>query len=360
MSFWPFGREPADIDVATRVVTATARNGFKVRGKLTLHFAAPQRRAPADEAADQCAVIAELLLREAADHEHLIGSEAEISASIQARYAASAAEVRLVELAALHVVGDATLSDELRRASTAPPPIIGGPRSIAPGSLTGGPVSVSSIPPPPSGKRRPSTQIRAVKAVMLAPGATAEAIAAFLAPMVTDASARLLVGFLRAHDLITLRGVTIDEGSAEMLATLVPASDAPLGGYEAARAGELARWQTTLGAGVLSGLHHETDAVAAYLIREAMLLVEIPPSVVVNVVEQLGSTAFGGAALLPAIARFPGAVGADFVPTVASSLTRVAGAGDEPGQIAAALAPLVGTMQEDLNVAARIVKHAVG
>jgi hypothetical protein len=42
MGFWPFGREPADVELASRVVTVRLMDGFTVRGKLTLHYLDPQ------------------------------------------------------------------------------------------------------------------------------------------------------------------------------------------------------------------------------------------------------------------------------------------------------------------------------
>src|SRR6185295_20223148 len=118
MPFWPFGREPAEIEIVTRVVTAATLNGVKVRGKLTLHFSEPQRQTDADAAADRCATLAIALLREAPEHERLIGAETQLNAVLLARYPGDIPAARAVELAALHVVGDPTLSDELRRASS--------------------------------------------------------------------------------------------------------------------------------------------------------------------------------------------------------------------------------------------------
>ena len=47
MGFWPFGRDPANIELVSRVITAATQNGYRVRGKLTIHFLAPQRQAEA-------------------------------------------------------------------------------------------------------------------------------------------------------------------------------------------------------------------------------------------------------------------------------------------------------------------------
>src|SRR5208282_704134 len=72
MGFWPFGRDPADIELVSRVITAAAQNGYRVRGKLTIHFQEPQRQADADAAGDRCATLAIALLRETPDHGSVI------------------------------------------------------------------------------------------------------------------------------------------------------------------------------------------------------------------------------------------------------------------------------------------------
>ncbi len=183
----------------------------------------------------------------------------------------------------------------------------------------------------------------------------------FVAPVVRDSAARLLIGFLRAHDLVGVRRASIDENSAELLATLVPASDAPPGGYEASRSGEIARWQVTLGQGAMFALHHEVRVLSVYLAREALARVEVMPELASAVIESVCSAAFPEeAGLLSEIARFPGAMAADFVSQLAETLTRLAGADDDPTSVAAALAPLVANVQEDLNVSAMIIKASSG
>jgi hypothetical protein len=193
------------------------------------------------------------------------------------------------------------------------------------------------------------------------PGTPPSAMGAYIAPIVRDSAARLLVGFLRAHDLITLRGVAVDETSAEALANLVPASDAPPGGYEASRAAELQRWQGTLGADVVSALHRETNAVSAYLAREAMVRGEVPRTLSLAVVEVLCAAAFPESeGLFNELDRFPDALSPALVSEVSRSLSAIAGAGDDPVTMAAALAPLISVIQEDLGVSAMIIKHSSG
>ena len=379
MGFWPFGRDPATIEMVSRVITAATQNGFRVRGKLTIHFAEPQRQADADLAGDRFAAIAVALLREAPEHGALIGAEAPLSAELFARYPIDVARARGVEIAALHVVGDPALSDELRRASSTsgsmpavslgsqapPPPSVRPPsnppirKSAPPPSSVGPSGPASTAPGAP--RRRGSSQIRSIQSLLMPPGTPPAAMGQFIAPLVKDSAARLLIGFLRAHDLIAVRGVSIDEGSAEMLASLVPVSDAPPGGYEASRAGEIARWQTTLGQGVMFALLREVRVTSAFLAKEALVRAEVMPALGDAVIESICASAFPEeAGILAAIGSLPTAIGPTFVATLAESLIRIASASEDPVSIASALTPLIAMVRDDLDVAAMIVKQSSG
>jgi hypothetical protein len=390
MPFWPFQRDPAEIEIATRVITAATQNGVKVRGKLTIHFSEPQRQTDADAAADRCATVAIALLREAPEHQRLIGAETQLNAQLLARYPGSVPPARAIELAALHVVGDPTLSDELRRASstgsmapiapvTQPPPRSTRPsgsgvpavrpsvppRSISPSSMPA-PLSSSSPFPPHAGygappRRRGSSQIRSIQSLLMPPGTPPSAMGAFVAPTVRDSSARLLIGFLRAHDLITLRRVVIDESSAEMLANLVPLSDAAPGGYETSRTMELARWTTAIGADVVGALHDEANAVCVFLARDAMARAEVNRALATAVIDASITAAFPGEEERFAdTGRFPDASTPAFTDAVVHGLTRIAGCGDDPAAMTAALRPLLGLLQEDLASSAMIIKISAG
>jgi hypothetical protein len=392
MGFWPFGRDPANIEIASRVVTAATQSGHRVRGKLTLHFLEAQRQADADLAADRCAALAAALLREAPDHS-VIGAEAQLSADLTAHYPQDVAAARVVELAALHVVGDSALSDELRRASGSsgtmaavvpptPPPLHEGASSHEPRPKPWDPAEPSSTHPPappvpaarptspsapppvhgaPPMRRRGSSQIRSIQALLMPPGTSATAMGQFVAPLVKDSAARLLIGFLRAHDLVAVRHVSIDDSSAEMLATLVPVSDAPPGGYEASRAGEIARWQTTLGQGVMFALQHEARVTSVYLAKDALARIDVMPALADAVVEAVSAAAFPDeAGLLAEVVRSPIPAPPDFVSTLAEAMILLACADDDPASVASALAPLLATVQDDLNVAAMIIKASSG
>jgi hypothetical protein len=352
MGFWPFGRDPANIEIVSRVVTATAQNGYRVRAKLTLHFVDPLSQADADEAADHCASQATALLREAPDHSSIIGNEARLSTELGARYPVTSAKLRAIELASIHVVGDPALSDELRRAVT--------PTSLSP--YPGIPaVSVTSATPGPPAVRRRSSQIRSVQSLLMPPGTPPAVMGQFVAPTVQDSAARLLVGFVRAHDLIGVRKVTIDENSAEMLATLVPPSDAPPGGYEASRASELARWEAALGGAAIAALRHQLHLYSVYLVRQALGVVELNATMADAVIEGICAAAFPESAGLAAeAAQLPSPIPSDFVDRMVVDLVRRAGTADDPSAMASALAPLVATVQDNLKISAMIIKASSG
>jgi hypothetical protein len=350
MGFWPFGRD-ADVETASRVITALTKNGLRVRGKLTIHFAEQVTQEAADSAAEECAQVAETLLREAESHESLIGAEPEVSGKLLAQYPMSAAAARSLEVAALHVVGDPALSGALRRASS------GSMQAVRPASATSSPLpKPSSVPPPPMPRRRASSQMRAIRITPLPPAATPEQAAAMLAPIAHDAATRLLIGFLRAHDLIGVRSVEMDAASFDML---IPQSEAAPGGYEASRAEELARWQTTLGAGSLGALRREAHLIACYMAQQAMLRAGVPHETADAVLDQVAAANLNDADARAELVRFPDHLPPDFSADVVSSLRRIVRGPENPSAMSAALAPLVGQIDEDLIVAARVMKPAV-
>ncbi|TKC99666.1 hypothetical protein [Polyangium fumosum] len=400
MAFW----STADVELVSRVVTAKTKNDRRVRGKLTLHFAEAQTQGNADDAGDRCATLAEELFGEADDHEQLIGAEAELAAALRLRLPPRFPSIRSLDLAALHVVGDPSTSAALRRASTTTMRAVAGPVSTpAPNTIRGR--SPSSMPPsgdapsasfrvsqlaastsgtfrapissagPASGpistsgprssspptRRGTLGRMRAIMpGMMLAPGAPPEAIGQALAPFVRDCAGRILVGFLRGYDLLALRGLALEEGSAEMLAALVPVSDAPLGGYEASRTSELARWQNAFGEAVFQRVRRESQVAAIYLAHMALGRLGVPPSVGLPILQEAAPSAFGGErGTVLEMARYVSIPAESFVPALCQHLVDTVGHGDAT-QLAAALAPLVTSVEEDMAIAATFARDASG
>jgi hypothetical protein len=105
MGLWSFGKD-SEIGFMTRVVSAVAADGVRLRGKLTLHFRGPRARGAAEAAADTCAVIAAEIIAQAHDHRRLIGDEAALVDRIRKVLPEEFPPCRSIELLALHVVGE--------------------------------------------------------------------------------------------------------------------------------------------------------------------------------------------------------------------------------------------------------------
>lgn len=195
--------------------------------------------------------------------------------------------------------------------------------------------------------------------MMLPPGSPPDAIGQGLAPVVRDSAGRVLVGFLRAYDLLTLRGLAL-EGSAEMLAALVPVSDAPLGGYEASRTAELGRWQHTFGDVVFQQVRREAQVASMALTHQALLQLGIPQNVTMEILQEAAPSAFAGdRGTVLEMSRYYAVPEEDLVPSLCQSFVQIVGHGDA-AQLTAALEPLVASVKEDLTVIATIAKAATG
>lgn len=386
MGIWPFGRDPADVEMASRIVTATVGDKVKVRGKLSLHFAEPQTQAIADDAAERCAALMEIVLREQRDHESVVGAEGEMVLKLVDRMPPTMVPTRMIELAALHVVGDpaltarkkpSTASFQAVRPPSAPPPAMrhvtpwapptmGSPPTIAPKSSV--PKSSGTVPPPsavaPSSsvpKRRSSTRMRALTASLVLPvGSSPQSIGAAIAPLLRDTSFRLLIGFLRIHDLIAVRGVLLEEGSPELQVAVSTILDqAP--GEEATRTAEIGRWESTLGVSVVDALRREALTVATFLAHSTLGQAGIPQDTTVELLDECCTRAAPGEPS-PLLAIEPYTRSAqDALPSLIDArITKILGGAGEPGSMNAALTPLVASVEEDISIASTLAKHALG
>jgi hypothetical protein len=389
MAFW----SAADVEIASRIITAKMRNERRLRGKLTLHFSDPQTQSDADNAADRCASIAEELISEAADHEQILAEEAEFVSAIRRRLPIDIPPVRSIDLAGLHVVGDAIASSHMRRstatfravtvpsvqassqfAPTQAPPPPPAPPNRAPGSTST--FRAASTPPtsavpttqstPPSraaisSKRPTMSRFRAMApAMVLPPGSPPHAIARVLAPFISDCAARILVGFLRAYDLLVLRGLALEEGSAEMLAAVVPVSDAQLGGYEASRSAELTRWQNSFGQATFQRLRRECQVVAVFFAHGSLFQRDIPQNITLEILQEATPLAFAGDSnVLLGISRWIQLGEDEVLPALCAHLTDLVGHGN-PHELANALRLVVVSVNEDLVLASTMAKDAVG
>ena len=382
MGLWPFGRDPANVEIVSRIVTATVGDSVKVRGKLALHFDEPQTQAIADDAAERCAALMEIVLREQKNHELVLGAEAEMVLKLVDRLPPNMVATRTIELAALHVVGDPG-SSARRRPSTAalqpirppsapppamapgssqrpppPPPLAGPASSLAPASsVAPGSATPSTLAP----RRRSSNRIRAMTASLVIPvGSSPRAIGAAIAPLVRDTSMRLFIGFLRIHDLVAVRGVVLEEGSDDLQMAVSTILELPQG-EDASRAAEIARWQQAIGADVVDELRREASAVAVYLARAAITHADVPLDVTLELLEECCSRAAPGErSPLLSIDSDLGVAPGGLPSAIAARITEIVGDVRDPASMAPALAPLVASVEEDISIAATLSRHSLG
>jgi len=197
-------------------------------------------------------------------------------------------------------------------------------------------------------------------AMVLPPGSPPQAIARVLAPFISDCAGRVLVGFLRAYDLLVLRGLSLDDGSAEMLAAVVPVSDAPLGGYEASRTAELTRWQNSFGHGTFQRLRRECQVVAVFFAHTSLMHQDIPQNITLEILQEATPLAFAGeGSVLLGMSRWLTLKEDEVLPALCAHLTDLVGHGN-PQELAAALRRLVASVSEDLALASTLAKDAVG
>lgn len=333
------------------------------------------------------ASIAEGLLREQRELNKVVGDETRLNRELFARYPRGTGETRGVELAALHVVGDVALSDatkQQRRMSSGAMPAVrpseGGLPRPNPSSSNmrasrpeeGMPLprasSSSQPPPPPTGsqpgrvempRRRSSasSSMRAIHAMLLPAGSPPPAIAAYVAPLVTETAARLLIGALRAHDLLVIRNVTLDDTTADTLASLVSSAEAPPGAYDVTRAAEIARWQASIGDAAVGALRKAMNAAAVELARTEILRAKVDEKLANSVSSSLCSFFPKDPPDDLSMSRYRHATG-DFEDEVARAATDVLEGHTEAGDLKAALGPLIGIAREDIAAAAAVVHHA--
>jgi hypothetical protein len=222
------------------------------------------------------------------------------------------------------------------------------------------PSSVELSPGSSMNRRRTgiSGGIAAVTASLAPPiGSPPSVIATALAPLLRDSTTRLLIGCLRAHDLIIVRRVALDQAATELLTALLPISEAPPGEFEKSRATEIARWHSALGLIILSQLRAETCAISAFQVQLALSRMDLSKGVVADMVEALYQFAFPGQALTSAqIARYS----EEMLPReAADSVARILRHPNST-QLRVALAPLLEAVQSDIDILARLAKASLG
>lgn len=168
------------------------------------------------------------------------------------------------------------------------------------------------------------------------------------------------MGFLRAYDLLVLRGLALEEGSAEMLAAVVPVSDAQLGGYEASRMAELTRWQNSFGPATFQKLRRECQVLAVFFAHGSLLQRDIPQNITLEILQEATPLACAGDAnVLLGISRWIQLGEDEVIPALCAHLTDLVGHGN-PQELANALRLVAASVNEDLVLASTLAKDAVG
>lgn len=330
MRFWPFGKSDREerLDFQSRVVSATAKDGKQLRGKLTVHFVEPELAEAADPMADEAARALRDLFESAPDAHEVVADEGELGRLCLGGLR-SASKVRSIDVVAVHVIGEEPHAPATRR-----------------------PVSSSAPPPhaPAPSRRSSSSQMLAVRDSRLIPeGASAEAAGFAIVPLLRDASTRVTVGMLRAYDLLFVRQVEL---GADDFSELVPVSTAAPGRFATERKDELERWDEKLGADKMSELSGEAAAIVCYFLHNSLEQTGIDSKIAIAVLESAAHSAFPDGHPLADLPRYL-AVASN--PTDALASRAIAALGVDNGQLntfAVMLAPILASLQEDFGFTA--------
>ena len=355
MGFWPFGKDKVregdeDVEFASRVVSSSPRDGTTVRGKLTVHLADAAPASEAKRAADVCAFLAETVFAEASSYEQLVGHEAAVAASVMSRLPPGLPTLRSIEVVAIHMVGDLVPESSSRTASSYPP----GSAGLTPPTRASQRSRPRSSPPGSPTSRQSSSQLLAVRSEPLVVGtATPEDIGRALVPLARDATTKLLIGVLRAYDLLVVRQLAIDEADDELLEAIVPISTAPSGLFAKSRADELDRWEGILGAAAIDSLEMESATVVVYLLHQCLDHAKVPMLASASILETIGAGAFGGASSpLASIPRYLHSVDGKPAHALAQAIVDILGEESALDHLDVVLTPVLASLQEDLSLAA--------
>ncbi len=347
MRIWPFGRDKEEgpkVEYASRVVTAKARDQREVRAKVTVSFAQERSSEEADAIADAAATsLRELFAADDADA--LIVAEQQLAERLADRLRTDT-RVRAVEIVALHVVGGSTSDGpQPSRRPLSEPPLRG--FSAPNRSLT---------PAAPRRSSSSSSQLLAVRDSRLIPeGASAEAAALAIVPLMRDALTRVLVGTLRAYDLVLVRNVDVIGASADDFGEIVPVSSAAPGRFADERRPELARWEDHLGPTKLARLRNEAAAIVCNFLHRALAQAGVASSTGVALLEAAAQAAFPDERALATMPRYVGApdptevMAREVLDIAGESHARLAG-------LSLALTPVLASLREDFAFTATQIK----
>ncbi|MEJ7730317.1 MAG: hypothetical protein WKG00_14000 [Polyangiaceae bacterium] len=204
--------------------------------------------------------------------------------------------------------------------------------------------------------------MRAVTPFFVPPNAPPAVVGPVMAPMVRDSAARILIGVLRAHDLLVLRGIALDESSPEVMSALVPLSDAPRGGFEQSRLREIARWQGVLGPPIFHQLQREAAVFAVYLTYATLIETGISQERVLETVEAICASADPHAESPVAdLGRYLHAEESSVSEQLSAGMIAILGddqRGERRASMGRAITPLIASVREEMSFAASMLKGA--
>jgi len=329
MRLWPFGKgDEESVEYVSRVVGATTKDGVELRGKLTLHFTASTPAKDADDVGDRGASALAAIMGGTASNE-LLGNEAALAQRVLP-LVAILRPIRSAELVALHVVGGV---------ASEPPP----------------PRRTPSAPPP--AHRRSSSQILAVRDGRLFPlGATPEIAGGGLVPLLRDSAARVLVGTLRAYDLVVVRALDVEDDGALSQGSFIPVSTAAPGKFAEERAGEIERWRERLGDLSLAALTGEAATVVCFFLGRCLESESVDTNVATRIVSSAAPLSFAELTPLADLPRYLVSPSDATLAYVTRVLAIVGADARAASGLVTALAPVLSSVQEEFFLAAGQVK----
>jgi hypothetical protein len=190
-------------------------------------------------------------------------------------------------------------------------------------------------------------------------GANAQTAANAIVPLLRDASTRVLVGLLRACDLVIVRGVVLDAASADDLGDLVPVSTVALGRFAEERREELVRWEEKLGRDVLDVLRTQSSAIVCFFLHTSLERAGVDRKTATALLEMAARSAFTEEAALAAMPHYF-AVSGD--PTDALAVKTIDAVGAEHEVLSSftvVLTPVLASLQEDFAFTSDQIKASV-
>lgn len=192
-------------------------------------------------------------------------------------------------------------------------------------------------------------------------GSPPTVIGAAIAPLLRDMAGRLLLGALRVHEAVILRGAALEEGSVDLVAALSTLSDPSPTENEPARTSEIARYQAALGSSVVEELRREAFAVGAFLLHAALLRADVSLAVTAELMDECWTKALPGErSPRVAVDRYARSAPGSLSSAVAARIVEIAGGLRKPGAMSTALTRLLNAAEEDASIAAAHAKQAIG